>query len=104
MEKVINVTMGLVEQHALDGAKISNQIRSSIEDRLSSLNTTVLGEYFSKTGVSKNLFSVAIEFEHLAMKRKFSTHTNSTNDLRSMLFCLLDFWEIDRIMFSKKVN
>jgi hypothetical protein len=102
MKKVINVAMGLVEQYATDGAVISNQVRSNINNQLSSLNTIILGEYFSKTEVSKNLFSIAKELEHLSMARTFSSHSTASIELRSLLFCLLDYWGIDRVMFSEQ--
>ncbi len=101
-KKVINLAMGLVEQHALDGTKISNQVRSSIESQLSLLNAIILGEFFSKTDVSKRLFDVAKELEYLAMKRSFSSHTDASTELRAMLLCFLDFWGIDRVIFSEK--
>ncbi len=102
MKKVLNIAMGLVEQHAIDGTVISNQVRSSIESQLSSLNTLILGEFFSKTDVSKNLFSIARELEQLSMTRTFSSHSVASTELRAMLFCLLDYWGIDRVMFSEK--
>jgi hypothetical protein len=107
MDKIINLAMGLVEQHAKDGAIISNQVRASIERQLSSLNTSILGEFFAKTEVSKNLFAVAKEFEQLAMLRTFVSHASASVDLRGLLMCLLDYWGIDRVMFSeteKKYN
>lgn len=104
MRKVLNVAMGLVEQHAANGNLISNQVRSSVERQLSSLNTVILGEYFSKSEVAKNLFSVAKELEHLSMQRCFSPHTGASVELRGMLGCLLDFWAIDRVIFGEKTS
>lgn len=101
MKKVLDVALGLVEQHATDGASISKQVRSSVETQLSSLNTVILGEYFSKNDVAKNLFSVARELEHLAMQRTFSPHLAASVELRGLLSCLLDYWGIDRVMFSE---
>ena len=104
MKKIVNIAMGLVEQHAIDGAVISNQVRSSIENQLSSLNTIILGEYFAKTEVSKSLFSIARELEQLSMSRSFLSHSGASIELRSMLYCLLDYWQIDRVMFSEKLH
>jgi hypothetical protein len=75
-------------------------VRSSIDRQLEALNTAILGEFFSKNDVARTLFSVAKEFEQMAMSRDFSSHTNATPELRSMLYCLLDYWGIDRVMFS----
>ncbi len=100
MKKILDVAMGLVEQHADDGTLISKQVRSSVEAQLSALNTIILGEYFSKNDVAKTLFSVARELEQLAMQRSFSPHSAASLELRGFLSCLLDYWGIDRVMFS----
>lgn len=100
LKKILNVAMGLIEEHANDGISISRQVRSSIDRQLEALNTAILGEFFSKNDVAKTLFPVAKEFEQMAMNREFSSHADATPELRSMLYCLLDYWEIDRVMFS----
>ena len=92
--------MGLIVEHANDGMAISRQVRSSVARQLDALNTAMLGEFFSKNDVAKTLFPVAKEFEQMAMNREFSSHAAATPELRSMLYCLLDYWEIDRVMFS----
>ncbi len=81
-------------------ACISKQVRSSVEAQLSMLNTVILGEYFSKSDVAKTLFSVARELEQLAMQRTFTPHSAASLELRGVLSCLLDYWGIDRVMFS----
>ena len=100
LKKILNVAMGLIEQHANDGMAISRQVRSSIDRQLADLNTAILGEFFSKNEVARTLFSVAKEFEQMAMSRDFSSDATATPELRSMLYCLLDYWEVDRVMFS----
>ncbi len=100
LKKILNVAMGLIEQHANDGMVISRQVRSSIDRQLADLNTAILGEFFSKNEVARTLFSVAKEFEQMAMSRDFSSDASATPELRSMLYCLLDYWEVDRVMFS----
>ena len=101
LKKVLNVAMGLVEEHANDGPAISRQVRASVEKQLAQLNTAILGDFFSKNEVARTLFTVAKEFEQLAMAREFVSHESASIELRSMLFCLLDFWGTDRVMFSK---
>ena len=44
------------------------------------------------------------EFEQMAMNREFSSHVDATPELRSMLYCLLDYWEVDRVMFSASLK
>lgn len=104
MKRVLDVAMGLVEQHATDGSLISRQVRASVEGQLSSLNTVILGEYFSKIDVVKTLFMVGKELEHLSMQKVFSSHTTASLETRSMLSCLLDYWGIDRVMFDKALK
>ncbi len=104
LKKVLNVAMGLVEQHAKDGMAISQQVRASVDLQLASLNTAILGEFFSKNDVAKTLFTVAKEFENLAMQRVFLPHTSASLELRSLLSCLLDFWGIDRVLFSEPLK
>lgn len=100
MKKVLNVAMGLVEQHATEGRLISKQVRTSVEKHLSALNTVILGEYFSRQDVAKSLFTVAKELEQLSMNRVFSPHSSASIELRGFLSCLLDYLGIDRVMFS----
>ncbi|WP_032991080.1 hypothetical protein [Rhizobium leguminosarum] len=100
MKKILNVAMGLVEQHAHDGPTISRQVRVSVERQLTNLNTVGLGEFFSKNDVARALFSVGREFEQMASAREFSHHNSASVELKSMLLCLVDYWNIDRVMFS----
>lgn len=100
LKKLLNVAMGLVEGHAQDGPAISRQVRDSVENELAQLNTSILGEFFARKDVAQTLFAVAKEFEQLAMARHFSVHGRASVELRSTLFCLLDYWGIDRVMFS----
>lgn len=62
-------------------------------------NAEILGEYISKTAVCSSLFSVAREFESFAMSRKLLPFSAFSNDFKSILFCLLDFWNMDRKKF-----
>jgi len=104
LRKVLNVAMALVEEHANDGPAISRQVRTSVEKQLAQLNTSILGDFFSKNDVARTLFSVAREFEQLAMTREFKPHSTASIELRSTLFCLLDYWHIDRAAFSETIK
>lgn len=101
MRKVINIAMALVEQYAVDGKLISKQVRSNVERDLSALNTVILGEYFSKIDVAKNLLTVAKELEYLSMQRVFTPYAATSVEVRSILLFLLDYWGIDRVMFAE---
>ncbi|MBO9509622.1 hypothetical protein [Thalassospira sp. A3_1] len=104
LRKVLNIAMGLVEQHVNDGPSISRQVRISVENQLAQMKTSILADFFSKNEVSRNLFHVAREFENLAMSRKPSFHGTASADLRGVLYCLLDYWGIDRVMFSEALE
>lgn len=104
MKNILDVSSALFEQNSSEGKINSNHILKNIKNKFDSLNTSILGEFFSKTDISKTLFSVARELEYLAMKRKFSSHTNSSNELRSLIMCFLDFWGISRVEFSEKIK
>ncbi len=104
LKKVLNVAMGLVEEHATDGPTISRQVRHSVEKQLAQLNTAILGDYFSKNDVARTLFGAAKEFEQLAMTREFKSHSSASIELRSALFCLLDYWGLDRVRFSEALG
>lgn len=104
MKKVLSVAMGLVEQHAVNGASISQQVRSSVEHQLSSLNTAILGEYFAKIDVAKTLFTVAKELESLSMQRVFLSHESASIETRAMLSCMLDYWGVDRVIFAETLK
>ncbi|OHT43646.1 hypothetical protein [Flavobacterium tructae] len=102
IKKILNVAMGLVEEHTKDGSVIARQVKSNVEKQLATLNTSTLGEYFAKNEVARTLFIVAREFEQIAMAKEFKGHTDASVELRSMLFCLVDFWGFDRSNFSAK--
>lgn len=104
MKKILSVSMGLVEQHSVNGASISRQVRSSVENQLSLLNTTILGEYFARMDVAKHLFPVAKELENLSMKKIFLSHEKASVETRSIISCLLDYWGVDRVMFANTLN
>ena len=99
LKKVLNIAIGLVEQHAKDGTLIAGQVRRSVEHQLAQLNTSILGEYFSRNDVARTLFSSAKAFEELAMNRDFVSHAVAP-EYKGLLYCLLDYWEIDRAMFA----
>lgn len=96
IKKVLDLAIGLVKENSKEGDVIAKEVRYNIEHQFSILNTAILGEYFSKNEVSKGLFSVAKEFEHLAMSKDFVNHSKSSTELRSMLYCLIDYWKIER--------
>lgn len=102
IKNIVNVASGLIEENVKDGSSIAHQVRMNVNQKFSALNTGVLGEYFSKNEVAKSLFNTAKEFEQLAMNRDFNSHGSSSSELKSFLYCMLDFWNIDRLQFSER--
>jgi hypothetical protein len=101
---IINTSLALIEQFAEHGTSISNQVRLNIDEKLSSLPTGILSEFFSKSDVGKSLFNTAKELEGLAMNKEFKHHSSASVDVKSFLGCLLDYWGIDRKKFSNLDN
>lgn len=99
LQKLVNVSLALVEQHSGGTFTSTSKVRSNIESKISSLPTGILGEFFSKNDVMKTLFNVAIELESLAMNNVFRSHKDSSVEVRGLIGCLLDYWDIDRIKF-----
>lgn len=89
MRKMIELSLSLVERFAYDGKITANQIRSNISTQFEMLPSQILGEYFSKREIYKNLFVVARELESLAMNKTFKSHMDSSIELKSMIFVFL---------------
>lgn len=100
MRKVIELSLSMVERFAFEGKVTANQIRANISTQFEKLPSQILGEYFSKREIYKNLFAIAKEFEGLAMNKDFRTHTDSSIELKSIIFCFLDYWNVNRNKFS----
>jgi hypothetical protein len=96
LDKMLELATGLVAEFANEGRSIANQVRAKVGNSLAGIPTSILGDYFGRRDVLGSLFGVARELEELAMARSFLLHTNASNDLRSLLGCLLDYWGIDR--------
>lgn len=97
---LLNMSTSLISQHADEGAAISNQVRNGIERQFSNLPSPILGEFFGKNEIGKQVYSIAREFEGLAMNKNFTTHQHSSTELKGMIGCLLDFWSLSRNSFD----
>lgn len=99
MKEIINMSMALVEQYADAGATTSNQVRNKINQQLSEIPTQILGEYFSREDVAKNLFTCAKELEYISMSREFQPLHLASTEVRSFIGCILDYWGVKRNLF-----
>lgn len=97
---VLGDSLALVEQFADNGSTVIAQVRKNVKREMDKIPVDVLTQYFANSNVSKDLFMVAKELEHLSMKREFTPHTDSSKELRAFLGCLFDFWGVDRKSFS----
>ncbi|MEO3880003.1 hypothetical protein [Rheinheimera fenheensis] len=104
IDKMLKLSLSLVEQFSPDGKSITNKVRARISNEFSSIPTKIIGEYFSKSDVGRSLFNVARDLDSLAMARAFEPHTNTSIEIRSLIGCLLDFWSIDRVDFAKNLE
>ncbi|WP_235039901.1 hypothetical protein [Vreelandella profundi] len=102
--KMLSTSLSLVEQFAPEGKAVSSLVRAKVIADFESLPTNVIGEYFSKSEVGKVIFSVAKELENVAMSRSFRSHYESSIELRGVIGCLLDYWEINRKDFGSVAN
>lgn len=100
VNKMLSLSLSLVEQFASEGKSVSSQVRSKVMADFESLPTNIVGEYFSKSEVGKTIFPVAKEFEALSMNRVFINHFSSSAELRGVVGCLLDCWGVSRKAFS----
>jgi len=100
MHQILDITMNLVEQHAERGKAIAGEVRTSVKRSLADINSSVLAEYLVKNDVARTLFSVAKELEQMAMSREFVHHSTASAEARSLLFCLIDFYGLERTKFA----
>jgi hypothetical protein len=98
-ERLLDLSLKLIEQYSNNTGISSSQIRHNLQVQIASIDTDILGEFFSKSSTMKSLFQVAKEFEEISMCRVFEDHLTASTELKSMLLCLLDYWGIDRVQF-----
>lgn len=95
VEKVISISASL---SALTGATVNSH--SLVEDELnrqvSSINSDVLAEFFSRSGVQQQLFPIAVELEKNAFDINFSNIESLSNQSKTVLAVIVDFLGFDR--------
>lgn len=104
IKQIIDMSLSFVEQYSENGQATANQARYNIDKQLKDIKTDILAEYFSKYEVLQNLFSTAILFEEMAMKKEFSNHMDSSVGIKGLISVLLDFYSIDRVDFMEAIK
>jgi hypothetical protein len=93
---VLELATGLIAQYAPEQRALGMRIREGLRREMEAIPTKILAEYFSKQGVSQELFSMAKELEAAAYSATFTAPNALTPASKGMLGVLLDFWEMDR--------
>lgn len=99
-KNILDTMQSLADSYSDNGNAVIAQVRSNLEMEYSTLPTSILSEYLSKSDVSKHLFGVSLELETLAMRRDGISYSSSSKELRSLVGCFLDYWQIDRRKFA----
>jgi hypothetical protein len=97
-KKVINLSINMVKQYAENGESTARKIQCEMDKEMDNLHANILADYFSNSEIIKSLFQIALDFEQIAMGKK-PLALDSTNLVKSMIGCLLDFWQIERKTF-----
>jgi len=102
--RMLRMSLSILEEYTTNGAATSNQARNNIEKELSKLPTNILGEFFGKSDIVKSIFNIGKDLESLAMKTQFTTHLNSSLELKGLIGALLDYWNIERMHFNEIIQ
>lgn len=96
IEKKIDMSLSLVERFYESGSSVANQIKHRVKHEFDSLETYILGDFFSKSEVFRSLLAVAKELEEMSMSREFIHISNASVRVKSLIGCLFDYWGIAR--------
>ncbi|MEZ8127154.1 hypothetical protein ACED64_21795 [Vibrio splendidus] len=101
IKKTLNLSSALIETYIDNSSAINNQIAGKVQEEMSQLEASSLGEYFSRVDVGKKLFSISIELEKAAMSTVLLSQRELSFEARSFLGCILDYLSVDREKFNK---
>lgn len=104
LTKMLNLSLSLMEQFAPDSGVTSPLIKAQVTNEFESLPTHLIAEFFAKGDVGRSLLNIARELESYSMARQFVDHSNASLELRGFVGCLLDFWSIERRVFSSTLK
>jgi hypothetical protein len=95
-KRLLELSTGLIEQYAPEYRSLSPRIRERLTKELDAIPTNLLAEYFAKSSVSHELFTVAKELEAAAYNTVFVPPHSLSPTAKGMIGVLFDFWEMDR--------
>lgn len=99
LDKMLQVSMGLVKQFVPDGAATANRLQTNIKLSLNEMRTGILAEYFSSNSVCKSLFFTGKELELRAKASDGIELEPMSVEAKSLIACFCDFWNIERKPF-----
>ncbi len=104
IRKIIDMSLSFVEQYSNNGKTTANQVRFKIKEDFENTKVNILADYFSKHDVLKGTFSASLQFENMAMQKRFASHNESSVEVKSFIAVLLDYYSVDRVSFAKISN
>ena len=101
--EIINFSTSIVSNYLENGDVQSRLLKERINSDISKLPVNILAEYFAKTETINHIFSHSKYLENLAM-RKSEPQIPEALEVKGYLYCLLDYWQIDRQEFSAALS
>ena len=104
LDNIVKISTGLIQQFVPDGEGAASQLRVNISKGIHEHPSTILAEFFSRNDVGRNLFNMAKLLESSAMEGKVFCVDELGIEVKSLIGCLCDYWELDRVCVFEKLN
>lgn len=96
---LIKFSMNMINQYVEGGDVHARLLKQRFDSDVSNLPVNILAEYFTKTENINHMFQFAKILEQMGMQSKIPTLPEAL-DIKGYLYCLLDYWQINRQEFS----
>lgn len=103
INNLINFSTRMVSQYVENGDVHSRILNQRFREDILKLPVNILAEYFSKTENMNHLFTFAKNLENISMHKSTPTLPESI-EVKGYIYCLLDFWQINRQDFANAIN
>lgn len=100
---LIKFSMNMITQYVEGGDVHARLLKQRFDSDVSNLPVNILAEYFAKTENINHMFQFAKTLEQMAMQSKNPTLPEAL-DIKGYLYCLLDYWQINRQEFSAAMS